>query len=61
MASSALGVPRMTFSARAVVASDVDDQRVVELAEVLDLLDHTADLVVGVGGVGCEHLGLASE
>ena len=46
------------FGARAVVAKDVDDQRVVELAHVLDRLDHTADLVVGVGGVGGEYLGL---
>ena len=36
------------FGARAVVAADVDDQGVVELAEVFDGLDDPADLVVGV-------------
>ena len=57
-----LGVPTVrAFGARAVVAADVDDQRVVELAQVLDGLDHAADLVVGVGHVGGEHLGLAGE
>ncbi len=40
------------FRARAVVATDVDDQGVVELAEVFDGLDDPADLVVGVGEVG---------
>ena len=49
------------FGAGAVVAADVDDQRVVELAHVLDRLDHAADLVVGVGDVGGEDLGLAGE
>ena len=49
------------FGAVAVVAGDVDDQRVVELAHVLDLLDHAADLVVGVGPVRGEHVRLADE
>src|SRR4029450_6237310 len=40
------------LGARAVVAPDVDDQGVVELAEVLDGLDDPADLMVGVGQVG---------
>ena len=39
------------FGARAVVAADVDDQGVVEFAEVFDGLDDPADLVVGVGEV----------
>ena len=47
------------FGARPVVAVDVDDQRVVELAHVLDRLDHAAYLVVGIGGIGGEYLGLA--
>ena len=47
---------RAAFGARAVVAVDVDDQRVVELAHVLDGLDDAADLVVVVGGVGGEDL-----
>ena len=52
---------RRAFGARAVVALDIDDQRVVELAHVLDRLDHAADLVVGVGDIGGEHLRLAGE
>ena len=57
-----LGVPTSgAFGAGAVVAADVDDQRVVEFAHVLDRLDHAADLVVGVGRVGGEDLRLAGE
>jgi hypothetical protein len=40
--------------ARAVVAVDVDDQRVVELAQFVDGLDDPADLMVVVGGIGGE-------
>ena len=39
------------FRARAVVAADIDDQRVVEFAEIFDGLDDPADLVVGVGEI----------
>ena len=57
-----LGVPSSrAFGTGAVVAGDVDDQRVVELAHILDRLDHAADLVVGIGGVGSEHLRLPGE
>ena len=49
------------FGARAVVAADVDDQRVVELAHVFDRLDDAADLVVGVGEVGAVDVGLLDE
>ena len=49
------------FGARAVVAADVDDQRVVELAEVFDGLDDPADLVVGVGEVGAVDVRLLDE
>ena len=49
------------LGARAVVAADVDDQRVVELAQVLDGLDHPANLVVGVGEVGAVDVGLLDE
>ena len=52
---------RPAFSTRAVVAVDVDDEGVVELANVLDRLDHTADFMVGIGGIGGEHLDLADE
>jgi len=46
---------------RAVVAADVDDQGVVELAHVVHRLDDAADLMVGVGDVGGEDLRLARE
>ena len=49
------------FGAGAVVADDVDDQRVVELADVFDRLHHAADLVVGVLGEAGEHLHLPRE
>ena len=47
------------FGAGAVVAADVDDQRVVELAHVLDRLDDAANLIVGIGGVAGKVLRLA--
>ena len=49
------------FGARAVVAADVDDQGVVEFAEVFDRLDDPADLVVGVGKVGAVDVRLPDE
>ena len=49
------------FGTRAVVAVDIDDQRVVEFAQILDFLDHAADLVVGIGRIGGEHLRLPGE
>ena len=49
------------FSARSVVAADVDDQGVVELPEVFDSLDDPADLVVGVREVRPVDIGLFDE
>ncbi len=49
------------FGAGAVVAADVDDQRVVEFAHVLDGLDDAADFVVGVCEVGGINVGLLDE
>ncbi len=49
------------FTAGAVVAGDVEDQRVVGLPGFLEGLQHAADLVVGVLGVGREDLRLAGE
>ena len=46
---------------RAVVAADVDDERVVELAHVVDRLDDPANLVIGVHEVGRVHVHLAEE
>ena len=53
------GAFERALGARAVVADNVDDQRVVELALVLHFLDDAADFMVGVGGIGGEHFGLA--
>ena len=49
------------FSTRAVVAENVEDQRVIELAHVCDGVDEPADLGVRVLGEACEYLHLAGE
>ena len=49
------------LGARAIVAADVNDESVVEFAEILDGLDDTANLMVGVGLVGCVNIGLPDE
>ena len=49
------------FRAGAVVATDIDDQRVVEFTHVLDLLDHAVDLIVGIGCVTRKGFRLALE
>ena len=49
------------LGAGAVVAGDVDEQRVVELADVLQRLHEPPDLVIGVLQESREHLGLAGE
>ena len=49
------------LGAGAVVAGDVEDERVVELAHVLDRLDDPARFVVGHLEEGGEDLGLARE
>ena len=36
-------------------------KRVIELAHILDRLDDAANLVVGVGEVSAEHIGLLDE
>ena len=47
--------------AGAVVAAHIDDERVVELAHVLDGLNHPANLMVGIGRVAGEDLRLTRE
>src|SRR4029079_17610756 len=49
------------LGAVAIVARDVDDQRVVKLADSIDFIDHPTDLVVGVGEVRCEDIRLADK
>ena len=46
------------LGAGAVVAADVDNQRVVDFPFVLDFLNDPADLMIGIGYVGGKHLGL---
>jgi len=45
---------QLAFSARTVVAADVDDERVIKLAHVLNGLYHAANLIVSV----CEVCGI---
>ena len=52
---------RRALGAGPVVAADVHDQGVIELAHVLDRLDDAANLVVGVSEVSPEHVGLLDE
>jgi hypothetical protein len=49
---------KRAFGAGAVVAADVDDQRVVELAHIRDGLYDAANFIVGIGCIGSEHLRL---
>ena len=51
---------RAALAARAVVGHD-DDDRVVELPGLLEVVEHPAELVVGVRDEAGEHLGHASE
>jgi hypothetical protein len=50
-----------SFSAVAVVAADIDDECIVELALVFDFLNDSADFMVGVGRVGCKNVRLTNE
>ena len=50
-----------SLRARTVVAADIDDQRVVELAEVFNGLDDAADLMVGVGQISRIDIRLLDE
>ena len=49
------------FGAGAVIAADVDDERVIELSQVFHLLDDTTDFVVGIGHIRGEDIRLADE
>ncbi len=54
-----IGALERAFGAGAIVADDIDDERVVELALVLNFLNNAANLMVGVGYVSGEDLSLA--
>ena len=56
-----VGAFRSALGARAVVADDVEEQRVVQLADLLELRDEPADLGVGVLGEAGEGLHLPLE
>src|SRR6516225_12065079 len=49
------------FGARAVVTTNINDQRVVEFAQVVDGLDDATDLIVGISEIGAVHIGLPDE
>ena len=46
------------FGAGAIVPADIDDQRVIEFAQVFHGLNHPANLMVRIGGVGAEYFRL---
>ena len=56
-----VGAFRPAFGAGAVVADDVEEERVVQLADLFELRDQPADLVVGVLGEAGEGFHLALE
>src|SRR5260370_31834815 len=47
------------FGARTVVAANVDNERVIELALILNFLNDPANLMVGIGDISSENLSLA--
>src|SRR5580704_3564362 len=53
------GSLQSAFGARTVVAANVDNERVVELALILNFLNDPANLMVGIGGITSENLSLA--
>src|ERR1700757_2982924 len=53
------GSLQSAFRARTVVAANVDNERVVELAFILNFLNDPANLMVGIGGISSENLSLA--
>src|SRR6478736_1756063 len=55
------GAEDRAFSAVAVIAADIDDECVVELALVINFLNDPADFMVGVGRVGCKNVRLTNE
>src|ERR1700747_1878398 len=55
------GAVEHAFGARAVVAADIDDQGVVELAEVFNGLGDPADLMVGICKVSSIDIRLLDE
>ena len=46
------------FSTRAIIPANIDDQGVIEFAQVFNGLNHPANLMVRVGGVGAEYFRL---
>ena len=49
------------FSTVPVVAADIDDECIVELALVFDFPNNPANFMVGVGRVGCKNVRLTNE
>ena len=49
------------FGTGAIVPADIDDQRVIEFAQVFHGLNDPANLMVGIRGVGAEYFRLVGE
>ena len=56
-----LPIDEATLGTGAVIASNVDEQRIVQLADFFNRSGETADLVVGLLKESSEHFGLTSE
>ena len=52
---------RPAFRTRAVVTIDIDDKRIVALAQLVDGLDDATDLVIVVGSIGRKDFDLPDE
>src|SRR6185369_13396398 len=50
-----VGAAKISFHAGTVVTRDVDDHGVVELARLTKRIDHSSDLVIGLGHKTCEN------
>src|SRR5271165_7418246 len=55
------GTGGRAFGRSTIVPADVDDERVVEFALILDLLDNAADLVICIREIRAIDVGLADE
>src|ERR1700678_3717057 len=47
-----------TLCADAIISIDINDQSIVEFSLVLNLLNHSANFMIGIGGVSCEYFRL---
>src|SRR5262249_62159713 len=50
-----------SLGTRAVIADDVNNERIIEFAHIFDGLDYPANLMIGISEIGCVDVGLADE